>query len=112
MKDPCEYKQFVCDDNCVPYLDGCRLQLNPGAFFKEAYCRQDGVDPNAEYVSDLILNVFGIVDEVTPPLYCFVNYSSIMNDEFKSQMDLSVMYEQSVDKISVVPTAPHCVHCS
>ena len=101
---------FDCGLDCVHYLDGCRLQLKPCAFFKEAYCRPSGIDPNAEFIFNGVLHGFDILDDVTPSSYCCDNYSSIMDDEFKSQMDANVIYELSRDKVSVVDHIPRCVH--
>ena len=96
---------------CSHYLDEyCLLQLRPCAFFKEAFCRPAGIDPNADFIFNGVLNGFDIVDDVVPSSYHCSNYSSILDNEFKSQMDDTVTYELSRDKVSITEHIPHCVH--
>ena len=99
-----------CPRDCFHYLDGCQLQLKPCAFYREAYCRPDGVDPNADFICKGISSGFDIVDNVTPHTYHCDNYSSILDEEFKAQMDANIQYELSRDKVSIADGTPHCIH--
>ena len=101
---------YPCVMGCYHILGGCRLQLKPCAFYNECFRRPSGVDPNAQFLFEGVIHGFDIVDDVVPEPYNSRNYSSILNDEFKVQMDKTVADELSRDKVSIAVEAPHCVH--
>ena len=99
-----------CRSGCSHYLAGCKIQLNPCAFYNECYRRPSGVDQNADYIYHGVVNGFAIVDDIIPGPYMNHNYSSILDDEFRAQMDATLLDELKRDKVSFASRFPHCVH--
>ena len=92
------------------YLAGVKTQLNPCSFFEECFCSVEGVDVNASYIFKGVLEGFQILDEDFEGSYSCSNYDSIMDSEFKCQMDETIVRELDMGKVSRVATRPTCVH--
>ena len=91
-------------------LGGVPIQLNPCAFYDECFSAVGGQDPNAKYIFEWIRDGFKIVDDTFDGSYFFKNYDSILDPEFKSQMDSTIQSELESGKVSVVSDIPRCVH--
>ena len=48
-------------------------------------------------------------DDFSGSYFCR-NYQSILDDEFRSQMDSTIMMELELEKVSIVARQPTCVH--
>ena len=106
------YYRTPCGIKCEGshHLAGCRLQLNPCAFFEECFMLYDKADVGCDYIFDGVCNGFKILDDEFSGSYHCSNYDSIMDIEFKQQMDQIVKEELSVDKVTLVDYVPTCVH--
>ena len=94
----------------VHQLSGVPIQLNPCSFFRECFCHPGGIDENATYVFEGIRDGFAIVDQDFHGSYFCSNYQSILDPEFKTQMDKTVVEELEQGKVSRVGSRPTCVH--
>lgn len=104
------YSCFV-NENCLHYVGNIPVQLNPCVFYRECYLHPGGVDENASFIFDGVLNGFRIVDEIaTIGSYVRRNYSSILHGPFRSQMSDNIALEEQLGKISRVQSQPFCVH--
>ena len=91
-------------------LGGVQIQLNPCAFFAECFCHPNGIDEQASYIFQGIRDGFTIVDREFGGSYFCSNYSSILDVEFRSQMDDTIASELSEGKVSISVDRPRCVH--
>ena len=101
-----------CSSSCSGshYLEGCKLQLNPCVFFEECFLLYDRADVGYEYIMDGVFNGFKILDDGFTGSYCCANYDSILDIEFRKQMDSIVREELGLDKVTRVSCVPQCVH--
>ena len=95
---------------CKHELDGVPIQLNPCAFYDECYRHSAGQDLNADYIYSGVSKGFKIVDNSFSGSYFCTNYDSILDPEFKSQMDNTIASELVEGKVSIVSDRPQCVH--
>ena len=99
---------YPCLEDCHHFLDGCKLQLNPCAFYNECFLHPSG--PNAQFIYKGVLHGFDIIDDVIPESSICQNFSSILDDEFKVQIYKTVSDELDHDKVSLAFDLPHCAH--
>lgn len=78
-------------------------------FYRELYMNQTP-DPSADYLYHGVTHGFNIVDPDCNASYMCPNYSSIEASEFKGQMEAIIRQELESTKVSVVDSAPVCVH--
>ena len=93
----------------VHELEGVPIQLNPCAFYDECFSNLSGRDPNADYIFTGVRDGFKIVDDTFGGSYACNNYSSILDPEFRSQMDNNIEAELIRGKVSVVSDPPTCI---
>ena len=112
VHDGIDYFRPCADRLCpsVHTLDGVPIQLNPCAFYLECFCHSSGPDENAEYIFKGVRDGFDIVDEDFDGSYRCSNYQSIMDSEFRQQMDSTIEEELSEGKVSLAREVPQCIH--
>ena len=100
------------DGSCPVYheLAGVPIQLNPCAFFEECFSHPSGIDPRAGFIFEGVRDGFRIVDDSFCGSYFCENYQSILDEEFKDQMDHTIRQELRTGKVSLVDARPQCVH--
>ena len=91
-------------------LDGVPIQLNPCSFFEECFCHPAGIDENASYIFKGVRDGFDIIDKDFEGSYFCSNYQSILDSEFRTQMDRSIQEELDSGKVSLVSEQPKCVN--
>lgn len=107
-----EYVKPTCDLNvsCQHLIGTVPSQLNLCAFIREAYHHQVGVDIDASYIVDGVMNGFRIVDKEFRNTYYCENYDSITTGAMGTQMNKLLDMELAEYKITEVSYPPTCVH--
>ena len=97
-----------CDGLCAGehILEGLSIQLNPCSFYAECFCHPSG----ANFLFNGVNQGFEIVDPDFQGSYFCSNYQSILDPEFKSQMDSTIESELDEGKVSIVKNRPQCIH--
>ena len=94
----CQCKRNKCKRGHT--LDGISIQLNPCCFREECFLHEAVVE-NTGYIYNSVSKGFNIVDSEFRGLYYCRNYDSILNSEFKSQMDATLKEELETGKVSL-----------